>query len=233
MLVLMVCHAVNNAVSGRTSTRCFDGADFSRQAWLLAVTWGVLAVVLRGRGRRPRPVAEPGRARSSLGPVPEPAEHSRPLVPAQPKGVNHVRRCSDRGRLRRSLAAALFVTSTVINLISPVRFRRRDQRLRATRPAGALPSGCPWGGCSAGGPAPLLRRFRRLPSVAQRGRRWLPHRRWAESATSRQGDRVLVGARDRRPQRAGRFGAARRPGPDHPGGSLVVRRPADHRLPAG
>jgi membrane protease YdiL (CAAX protease family) len=84
VLVLMVCHAVNNAVSGRYFYPMFDGADSARQAWLLAVTWGVLAVVLvvvggaRDLSRsRPRQV--------EYVPVPEPAEHSRQLVPAQPK----------------------------------------------------------------------------------------------------------------------------------------------------
>ena len=84
VLVLMVCHAVNNAVSGRYFYPMFDGADSARQPWLLAVTWGVLAVVLVVvGGARDLSRSRPRQVES--GPVPEPAEHSRPLVPAQPK----------------------------------------------------------------------------------------------------------------------------------------------------
>lgn len=46
VLVIMICHAVNNAVSGGYFFAMFDGADASRQAWLLALTWGVTAVAV-------------------------------------------------------------------------------------------------------------------------------------------------------------------------------------------
>jgi membrane protease YdiL (CAAX protease family) len=85
VLVLMVCHAANNAFSGRYFFPMLDGADAARQSWLLALTWGAVAVVLLVVGgprdlsrRRPRQV-EPN-------PLPEPADHHpRTLVPAEPK----------------------------------------------------------------------------------------------------------------------------------------------------
>jgi hypothetical protein len=46
VLVLMVCHAVNNAVSGRYFFPMLDGADAARQPWLLTLTWGTAAVAL-------------------------------------------------------------------------------------------------------------------------------------------------------------------------------------------
>jgi uncharacterized protein len=84
VLILMVCHAANNAISGRYFYPMFEGADVDRQPWMLAITWGVMAVVLLAVGgprdmsrRRPRQI-EPR-------PLPEPADQPRPLVPAQPK----------------------------------------------------------------------------------------------------------------------------------------------------
>jgi uncharacterized protein len=73
VLVIMICHAANNAISGRYLFPMFDGADAARQAWLLAVTWGVaaLAVVTLGGPRdfsrtKPRQV-EPEPARAQAG----------------------------------------------------------------------------------------------------------------------------------------------------------------------
>jgi membrane protease YdiL (CAAX protease family) len=74
VLVIMICHAANNTISGRYFFPMFDGADAARQAWLLAVTWGVaaLAVVIIGGPRdfsrtKPRQV-EPGFAADPAGP---------------------------------------------------------------------------------------------------------------------------------------------------------------------
>jgi len=46
VLVAMVFHALNNAVSGEYCSQMFDGADSTRQSWLLCVVWGVIAVSL-------------------------------------------------------------------------------------------------------------------------------------------------------------------------------------------
>jgi CAAX protease family protein len=43
LLVAMVFHALNNAVSGEYVSQWFDGADSTRQSWLLVLVWGVAA----------------------------------------------------------------------------------------------------------------------------------------------------------------------------------------------
>ena len=57
VLVAMVFHALNNAVSGEYFSQMFDGDDSVRQSWMLVVVWGVAAslVVLLARGFRTRP----------------------------------------------------------------------------------------------------------------------------------------------------------------------------------
>lgn len=44
VLVAMVFHALNNAISGEYVAQWFDGTDSTRQSWILAVLWTVLAV---------------------------------------------------------------------------------------------------------------------------------------------------------------------------------------------
>ncbi len=74
VLVIMICHAANNAISGQYFGPMFDGADAARQPWLLALTWGVmaLALVIIGGPRdfsrtKPRQV-EPDPAPAQAGP---------------------------------------------------------------------------------------------------------------------------------------------------------------------
>jgi membrane protease YdiL (CAAX protease family) len=57
VLVAMVFHALNNSVSGEYFSQMFDGADSTRQSWMLVVTWGVAAtlVVLFSRSFRRTP----------------------------------------------------------------------------------------------------------------------------------------------------------------------------------
>jgi hypothetical protein len=52
----MVFHALNNAISGEYFSQMFDGADSTRQSWMLVATWSVAAalVVLFARGFRRR-----------------------------------------------------------------------------------------------------------------------------------------------------------------------------------
>jgi uncharacterized protein len=59
VLVVMVFHALNNAVSGEYFSQMFEGDDSVRQSWMLVVVWGVAAafVVLFARGFRDRPHA--------------------------------------------------------------------------------------------------------------------------------------------------------------------------------
>jgi membrane protease YdiL (CAAX protease family) len=63
VLVAMVFHAVNNAVSGEFVSPMFTGADSLRQSWLLAAVWttAALLVVVVTRGRLLPP---PGRSLS-------------------------------------------------------------------------------------------------------------------------------------------------------------------------
>jgi membrane protease YdiL (CAAX protease family) len=57
VLLAMVVHAMNNTISGEYFSQMFDGADSTRQSWMLVVTWGVAAalVVRYGRGFRSTP----------------------------------------------------------------------------------------------------------------------------------------------------------------------------------
>jgi membrane protease YdiL (CAAX protease family) len=54
VLIAMVFHAMNNSVSGEYFSQMFDGADSTRQSWMLVLVWTVAAafVVLFGRGFR-------------------------------------------------------------------------------------------------------------------------------------------------------------------------------------
>ncbi len=57
VLVAMVMHAMNNAVSGEYVSLMFTGADSTRQSWLLVLVWGIaaLAVAAAVRGFRSAP----------------------------------------------------------------------------------------------------------------------------------------------------------------------------------
>ena len=46
VLVLMVFHALNNAVSGEYFSQWFDGSDSTRQSWMLVLVWGVAAALI-------------------------------------------------------------------------------------------------------------------------------------------------------------------------------------------
>jgi uncharacterized protein len=81
VLIIMFIHAVNNAVSGSFFSPMFSGADSIRQSWLLALVWGVVAVlviVISGptnlsrkyqRQQEPLPDAES----EGVGPIPKDA----------------------------------------------------------------------------------------------------------------------------------------------------------------
>jgi CAAX protease family protein len=46
VLIIMLMHAANNAVSGSFFSPMFSGADSIRQSWLLALVWAVVAVLV-------------------------------------------------------------------------------------------------------------------------------------------------------------------------------------------
>jgi len=46
VLLIMLAHAANNAVSGSYFSTMFSGADAVRESWLLALVWGVVALAL-------------------------------------------------------------------------------------------------------------------------------------------------------------------------------------------
>jgi uncharacterized protein len=46
VLIIMLMHAMNNAVSGSFISPMFSGADSVRQSWMLAVVWSIAAIVV-------------------------------------------------------------------------------------------------------------------------------------------------------------------------------------------
>ena len=46
VLIVMLLHAANNAVSGSFFSPMFGGADSVRQSWLLALVWAVMAILV-------------------------------------------------------------------------------------------------------------------------------------------------------------------------------------------
>ena len=54
VLIAMVFHALNNAVSGEYCSQRFDGRDSTRQSWMLCVAWGLVATTLLLSARRRR-----------------------------------------------------------------------------------------------------------------------------------------------------------------------------------
>jgi hypothetical protein len=46
VLLIMVMHAANNAVSGAFFSPMFSGGDSIRQSWMLALVWTVVAILV-------------------------------------------------------------------------------------------------------------------------------------------------------------------------------------------
>ena len=46
VLIIMLMHAANNAVSGGFFSPMFSGSDSIRQSWLLALLWTVVAILM-------------------------------------------------------------------------------------------------------------------------------------------------------------------------------------------
>jgi membrane protease YdiL (CAAX protease family) len=46
VLVVMVLHAMNNAVAGNYLSEMFAGGDSVRQSWLLVLVWGTAAALI-------------------------------------------------------------------------------------------------------------------------------------------------------------------------------------------
>jgi CAAX protease family protein len=81
VLIIMLMHAANNAVSGSFFSPMFSGADSIRQSWLLALVWAVVAVLVIAvagptnlsrkyqRQQEPLPDSEP----EGVGPIPKDA----------------------------------------------------------------------------------------------------------------------------------------------------------------
>lgn len=73
VLIVMILHAVNNAVSGSYFSPMFSGTDSARQSWLLAGVWTLTAVglLLLDAGKAPKPVqAQAAAAAGGTDPAP-------------------------------------------------------------------------------------------------------------------------------------------------------------------
>jgi membrane protease YdiL (CAAX protease family) len=58
LMIAMVFHAMNNAVSGEYFSQWFDGSDSTRQSWMLVVVWSAAAALVLLGGRRFRRAPE-------------------------------------------------------------------------------------------------------------------------------------------------------------------------------
>jgi membrane protease YdiL (CAAX protease family) len=68
VLIAMVFHALNNSFSGEYASQMFDGADSTRQSWMLVVVWSVAALLVVRFGRAFRRSDEPNwRGRAAVG----------------------------------------------------------------------------------------------------------------------------------------------------------------------
>jgi membrane protease YdiL (CAAX protease family) len=78
VLIIMLLHAANNTISGSFFSPMFSGADSTRQSWLLALVWAVVAVLVIAiagptnlsrkyqRQQEPLPAAEPDSVRQGV-----------------------------------------------------------------------------------------------------------------------------------------------------------------------
>jgi membrane protease YdiL (CAAX protease family) len=81
VLIIMLLHAANNTISGSFFSPMFSGGDSTRQSWLLALVWAVVAVLVIAisgptnlsrkyqRQQEPLPDSEP----EGVGPIPKDA----------------------------------------------------------------------------------------------------------------------------------------------------------------
>jgi membrane protease YdiL (CAAX protease family) len=91
VLIIMLMHAGNNAVSGNFFSPMFSGADSIRESWLLALVWAVVAVLViaifgptnlsRKYQRQQEPL--PGSESETVGPAPSRQQEGldRPSTP--------------------------------------------------------------------------------------------------------------------------------------------------------
>ena len=78
VLIIMLLHAANNTISGSFFSPMFSGADSTRQSWLLALVWAVVAVLVIAiagptnlsrkyqRQQEPLPASEPDSVRQGV-----------------------------------------------------------------------------------------------------------------------------------------------------------------------
>ena len=86
VLIIMLMHAMNNAISGSFFFPMFSGADSVRQGWLLAAVWCAVAIVVvlwagpahlsrkhHKQEEREEGAEVPGATSPTVPPVPRPA----------------------------------------------------------------------------------------------------------------------------------------------------------------
>jgi uncharacterized protein len=84
VLIIMLMHAMNNAVSGQFFSPMFSGADSVRMGWLLAAVWCAVAIVVvilagpahlsrKHRKQEAKEAEAPEAPTPTVPPVPRPA----------------------------------------------------------------------------------------------------------------------------------------------------------------
>jgi Type II CAAX prenyl endopeptidase Rce1-like len=127
VLIIMLMHAANNAVSGSFFSPMFSGADSTRESWFLALVWivvAVLVIVICGpRISRARTISRRNRfLRQSRRGSDQSSEQNDGLELPETQQIRSVIMSSriKWGGIAGIVAAALFIVSAILEQLSPL-----------------------------------------------------------------------------------------------------------------